>query len=53
MVLQKNIAITPDNDPWEAYQDRIEFGKPTLTNIELQQQRYAICVVSIAQLDIC
>ncbi|GAK13453.1 radical SAM/CxCxxxxC motif protein YfkAB [Geomicrobium sp. JCM 19039] len=34
MVLQKNIAITPENDPWEAYQDRIEFGKPTLTNIE-------------------
>jgi radical SAM/CxCxxxxC motif protein YfkAB len=26
--------ITPFHDPWEAYEDIKEFGKPTLTNIE-------------------
>ncbi|WP_019243453.1 MULTISPECIES: radical SAM/CxCxxxxC motif protein YfkAB [Bacillus] len=27
-------AITPINDPWEAYNDITQFGKPMLTNIE-------------------
>ncbi|MED3646390.1 radical SAM/CxCxxxxC motif protein YfkAB [Halalkalibacterium halodurans] len=28
-------SITPNNDPWEAYDDIKMFGKPTLTNIEV------------------
>lgn len=28
-------AITPNHDPWEAYQDMKEFGRLTLTNIEI------------------
>lgn len=28
-------AITPNHDPWEAYQDIKEFGRLTLTNIEI------------------
>jgi hypothetical protein len=26
--------ITPEYDPWEAYNDIKEYGKPQLTNIE-------------------
>ncbi|WP_156291575.1 radical SAM/CxCxxxxC motif protein YfkAB [Oceanobacillus salinisoli] len=31
---ERNLAITPANDPWEAYMDVREFGKMTLSNIE-------------------
>ncbi|MBU8908893.1 radical SAM/CxCxxxxC motif protein YfkAB [Desertibacillus haloalkaliphilus] len=31
---QKQLQITPSHDPWEAYLDIKEFGKPELSNVE-------------------
>lgn len=34
MTIKANTAISPANDPWEAYDDYQQFGKHTLTNVE-------------------
>ncbi|WP_078551557.1 radical SAM/CxCxxxxC motif protein YfkAB [Bacillus alkalicellulosilyticus] len=34
MIKNKLQPITPSHDPWEAYLDIKEYGKPTLTNVE-------------------
>ncbi|MEB1805931.1 MAG: radical SAM/CxCxxxxC motif protein YfkAB [Bacillaceae bacterium] len=34
LIEQKNLQIKPSYDPWEAYLDIEEFGKPLLTNVE-------------------
>ena len=44
--------ITPEFDPWEAYLDMKQYGKPTLTNVEFTTTTFVICDVSTAQLDI-
>lgn len=38
------------NDPWESYNDVKEHGQLTLSNINLQQQIFVICVVATVQL---
>lgn len=37
---EKPISIS--NDPWEAYNDIEDYGQLTLSNINLQPQRYVI-----------
>ena len=47
--MSKLKKITPEHDPWEAYNDIKQYGKPCLQTSNSRQQPYVICAVSIVQ----
>ena len=46
----KQIPISINNDPWEAYNDILEHNQLTLSNIEFTTTNLCICVAVIVQL---